>query len=176
MASSLLSSGLPLFEFCGESFVSQFILHDNEDYPVLFSAFLLLSYSQYMALTGQGSKTIVLELKLQAIRHIGEKMKSSDGLLSPRCLTAVLALGSAIVCMVSKDLPMGLSMWEYINVSTKDDYLCCQPESADKAQIARDERIIHREAMYRLLRRSKASFKDAPSLSLLQYISNWMDG
>lgn len=175
LASSPLSSGLPMFDFCGTDFVKQFILHDHEDHSVLFSAFLLLSYSHYLALTGQGSQTAVLELKGQVIRGIGAKMKTSDGLLSPRCLTAVLALGTAIVCLVSQDLPMGLNIWEYINASMKDDYLCCRPESADRAQNALDERIVHRQAMYKLLHRSKAGFTDADSLALLQYLSNWMN-
>ena len=167
------SSGLPLFEFCGEGFVKQFIMHDHQDYSVLFNAFLLLSYAHYMALTGQGSKAIMLDLKGQLIRRIADKMETSEGLLSPWCMTAILALETPIVCLVSQDLPMRLSMWEYINASMQEDYLCCLQESADKAQSALDERTVHRQAMKELLNKSKAGYKDADSLALLQYVCNW---
>ena len=175
MNSSPFSSGLPIFEFCGESFVKQFVMLGHEDYSVLFSALYLLSYAHYMALTGQGSKTVVLELKGQVIHRIGAKMETFNGLLSPRYLTAVLALGTAIVCLVSQDLPMHLNIREYIDASMKEDYLCCLPESADKAHHALDEQIVHRQAMHELLLKSKAGFKDAESVALLQYVSNWMD-
>ena len=175
IADSSFSSGLPIFEFCGEGVVKHFVVRDHDDYSVLFSALLLLSYAHYVALTGQGSKTVVLELKGQVIRRVGAKMKASNGLLSPRCLTAVLALGTAIVCLVSQDLPMSLSIWEYINASMKEDYICCLPESASKAQIALEERIFHRQALHKLLRGSRTSFKDSDSLALLEYVSNWMD-
>src|ERR1700753_1028975 len=36
------SSGLPIFQFCGEEFVKLFVMHDHEDYSILFNAFLLL--------------------------------------------------------------------------------------------------------------------------------------
>ena len=150
-------------------------MHDHKDNIVLFDAFLLLSYAHHMALTGRGSKTVVLNLKGQVIRHIGTKMETSDGLLSPQCLTAILALGTSIVCLVSQDLPMRLNIWEYINASMQEDYLCCLQESADKAQSALNERTVHRQAINKLLSRSKASFKDADSLALLQYVCNWMD-
>ena len=133
----------------------------------MFSGYLLLSYAHYMALTGRGTKTVLLELKGQVIRHISSQMKSSDCLLSPWCLTAILALGSPIVCLVSRDLPKRLSIWEYINATMEEDYLCC-PESADTAQSALDERIVHRQAIRKLLFKSSISFQDTDSLALLK--------
>ena len=171
--SASFSSGLPIFEFCGEGFVKQFIMLDHQDYSVLFNAFLLLSYAHCMALTGQGSKTTVLDLKGQLIRRIGKKMETSEGSLSPWYMTAILVLETPIVCLVSRDLPMRLSMSEYIHASMQEDYLCCLQESADKAQSALDERIVHRQAMNEILNKSKAGFKDAHSLALLQYVCNW---
>jgi hypothetical protein len=124
-----------------------------------------------MALTGRGTKTVLLELKSQVIRRISAKMKFSDSLLSPRCLTAILALEAPIVCLMSQDLPKSLSIWDYINASMRHDYLCCQ-ESADVAYAALDERIVHRQAMHRLFLKSFAGIQDAVGLALLQYISN----
>ena len=163
-----------MLEFCGEGFVKQFVFLDHEDYPIMLSGCLLLSFAHSMALTGLGSRAILLELKGQVIRRISAKMKS-DGLLSPWCLTAVLALGATIVCLISHDLPKRLSIWEYNNATMEDSYLCCCPEFVDKAQSALAERIVHRQAMQKLLCRSKASFNNAHSLALLQYISNFVN-
>ena len=165
---------LSTFEFFGEGFVRQFVMSDHEDYSVMFSACLLLSYAHSMALTGQGTKTILLELKSQVIQGISAKMGSSVGLLSPQYLTAILALGAPIVCMVSQDLPQRLSISDYINVSAQEDYLCC-PASANTAQRALEEQIVHRQAMRRLFSNTNANFKDADNLALLQYISNSID-
>jgi hypothetical protein len=140
----------------------------------MFSGCLLLSYAHSMALTGRGSKAVLLQLKGQVIRCISSKMNASNGLLSPRCLTAILALGAPIVCLVSQDLPKGVSIWEYINVSTRDDYQCCS-DSADIAQIAFDEGMVHQKAMCRLLIKSSTGFQDTNSLALLQYLSNYVD-
>jgi hypothetical protein len=162
------------FEFYGESFVKQFVMFAHDDYSIMFSGCLLLSYAHYMALTGRGTNTVLLELKGQVIRRISAKMRSSNGLLSPRCLTAILALGAPIVCLVSRDLPQRLSIGEYIKVSMEEDYLCC-PQSANTAQSSLGERIVHRQAMRRLFFKSNATFKDADSLALLQYISNYIN-
>ena len=168
------AAGLSTFKFCGERFVKQFVMLDHADYSIMFSGCLLLSYAYSMALTGQGTKTLLPELKGQVIRHISARMKASNGLLSPRCLIAILALGAPIVCLVSQHLPKCLSICEYITASMDEDYLCCQ-ESADTAQSALNERIVHRQAIRRLFFRSNASFQDADSLALLQYVSNYMN-
>ena len=165
------ASTLSTFEFFGEGFVRQFVMFDHEDYSIMFSGCLLLSYAQSMALTGQGTKTTLLELKSQVIRRISAKTGSSVGLLSPQCLTAILALGAPIVCMVSQDLPQRLSISDYINVSAQEDYLCCAA-SANTAQRALEERIVHRQAMRRLFSKTNASSQDADNIALLQYISD----
>lgn len=168
------AAGVTTFEFFGGGFVQRFLKFDHHDYSIMFSGCLLLSYAYSMALTGLGTKTVLLELKSQVIRCISAKMKSSNSLLSPRCLTAILALGSPIVCLVSQDLPMGLSIWDYINASMRADYLCCQA-SAQIAQRALDERTVHRLAMRRLFVKSLASAQDPDSFALLQYVSNCMN-
>jgi hypothetical protein len=165
------SCDLPVFKFCGRGFLNQFITGDQENDLIMLSSFRLLSYAYSMALTGQGSKTRLLGLKGQVIRCISASMKASEGLLSPRCLTAILALGTAIICLVCQDLPKSLTMWEYINASMQDDYLCCQ-EAADTAKSALREQVVHHKVMDKHIYRSKASFKDADSLALLQYVSN----
>jgi hypothetical protein len=63
-------------------------------------------------------------------------------------------------------------MWEYINASMQDDYLCCQ-ESANTARSALDEQVVHHRIMDNNLSRSMASFKDARSLALLRYVFNY---
>ena len=98
-------------------------------------------------------------------------MRSSVGLLGPQCLTAILALENPVVYMVSQDLPQCLSISEYIHVSAQEDYLCC-PASANTAQHALEEQIVHRHAMRRLFSKSNASSQDADNLALLQYVSN----
>jgi hypothetical protein len=137
----------------------------------MFSGCQLLAYAHSMALTGDGTKTVLLELKTQVIRRISATMKSSDGFLSPWSLTAILALGAPIVCLVSQDLPKRLSIREYINASMQDYSLCCQ-DSADIAHRALDERLVHRQALYRLLLKSSSCCTDAEGLALLQYVSN----
>ncbi|KAI9739983.1 MAG: hypothetical protein M1818_005039 [Claussenomyces sp. TS43310] len=172
---SPFAAGLVTFDFCGEGFVKQFVMFDHEDYSIMLSGYLLLSYAHYMALTGHRTKTVLLELKSQVLRRIGAKLTSSDGWLSPRCLTAILALGAPIVCLASQDLPKGLSIWEYINASQQDDDVCCSLESADTAQSAPKERIVHQQAMRQLFLKSKVRSRDADSLALLQYVSNYMN-
>ena len=144
---------------------------DDEDHSIMSSACLLLSYAYSMALTGQGTKTVLLALKSHVIQRLSAKMKSSNGLLSPRCLTAILALAAPIVCLVSQDLPKRLSMWDYLMASMQDNYLC-SPESAETAQRALHERMVHRQATRRHFVHTKVGFQDADSVALLRYISN----
>ena len=141
----------------------------------MFSGYLLLNYAYSMAFTGHGTKMVLLQLKGQVIRHINENIKSSDGVLSPRCLTAILALGAPVVCLVSQDLPNGRSMWDYIHRFAQDEFLCCLPESADVGKRALHEQIFHRRPTGRLFSTSSASFQDAESIALLQYLSNHMN-
>ena len=168
---SPFSSGLATFKFYGTDFVEQFVMYDHEDYPIMFSSCLLLSYAHYMALTGFGTKTVLLKLKGKVIHYLSTKIKSSAGVLGPRCLIAILALGSPILCLVSQDMPKGLSVREYIRVSTEENYLCCQ-ESADAAESSLDERNIHQQAIQRLFLGSEGQFQDIKSLALLKYVSN----
>jgi hypothetical protein len=174
VAGPAFATGLPTFNFYGEEFVNQFIMFNHEDFSVMFSGCLLQSYAHSMALTGQGSQTILLRLKGHVIRRISDRIKSSEGLLSPRCLTAILALAAPIVCLVSRDLPKSLSVWDYINASMQGSHLCC-PESAMRAQSAFNERIIHEEAARKFLTRSHATFQDADSVALFRYISNCLE-
>ena len=171
-ADSAFSTALLIFEFFGDGFMKHFAMSNHEDYPIMFSGCLLLSYANSMALTGRGTKTLLLQLKVQVIRLISTKMRSSDGSLSPQCLTAILALGAPIVCLVSQDLPKSLIISEYIKVSTQEDFLCCSA-SADTAKHALEERIIHRRAMRKLFSKSTASSGKADKLA--QYISNSMN-
>ena len=146
---------------------------DNEDSAMMFSSCLMVGYAHYIALTGQGTTTTLLELKSQVIRYLTSKMNSPDALLSPRCLVAILALGAPIVCLVSRDFPRGLSIREYINVTLEEDYLCNE-ESAVVALSSYNEQRLHRQALRRLLLRTKTGFQDGDSIALLQYISNYM--
>jgi hypothetical protein len=171
MCSAFAADVLTL-EFCGEGFVREFVMFDHEDSPIMFSAFILLSYAHSMALTGRGSKNVLLELKGQVLRRLSAKMKSSDGFLSPRCLTVVLALGSPVVCLVSQDLPRRLSIREYINTELDGKLLCCSLESAEKARNALEEQVVHRHAMRRILSKSNGNIQDVKSLALLKYLSN----
>jgi hypothetical protein len=170
VADSPLVSRLAVLRFFGEAFVKQFLMLDHDDYSIMFSGCVLLSYANTMALSGSGTKRILLELKGQVISQISAKIESSDGLLSPQCLIAILALGSPIVCLVSQDLPHLLSIWEYINVSQYADYLCCQ-SSADRAQQDLDERKVHWQALGDMFSKINGIFRDEESLSLLLYLS-----
>jgi hypothetical protein len=174
VAGSPLVSRLPTLRSFGEAFVKQFLMLDHDDYSIMFSGCVLLSYANTMALSGSGTKTILLELKGQVISRISAKIESSDGLLSPRCLIAILALGAPLVCLVSQDLPHSLSIWEYINVSQYANYLCCQ-SSADRAQKGLDERKVHWQALGNMFSKINGSFRDEDSLSLLLYLSHYMD-
>ncbi|KAJ9637085.1 hypothetical protein H2204_005009 [Knufia peltigerae] len=171
---SLSTAFLPMFKFFGQQFVQKFITSDHEDYLIMLSGCLLLSYAHTMALTGQGNKTKLLQLKSQVIQRISAKIKSSGNSLSPRSLTGILALGAPIVCLTSQDLPQSLSMWEYINASQQGDFLCCR-DSAETAKRALDERLVHRQAMRNLFSRSSATFQDVDSIHLLGFVSNYMN-
>ena len=170
-ANPQFSSCLSMFEFCGDNFVRRFVMLDHEDYSIMSSGYLLLSYAHWMALTGRGTKAVLLDLKSQVIRSISRKIKCSDGLLSPWLLTAVLALGAPIVCLVSHDLPRGMSIGEYVTASMQDCSLCCQ-EAAVTANEALDERIMHRQALDKLFLKSRVTFLDPDSTALLHYVSN----
>ena len=163
------------FEFLGEGFVKQFLMVDEKEYSLMFNGYLLLNYAYQMAYTGHGTRMRLLELKGQLIRCINENIKLSGGVLSPRCLTAILALGAPVVCLVSQDLPHGRTMYDYIFGSRQGEYLCCLPESADAGQRALDEQIVHRQPMQGLFSTSSASFQDPDSVALLQYLSNHMN-
>ena len=159
-----------LFEFFGETFVKRFLTSNHEDSSVMFCGCLLLSYAHNLALTGAGKKTVLLHLKGHVIRHVNTKIATSNT-LSPQCLTAILALGAPIVCLASQDLPNSLSIRDYVDASTKGDCLCCR-EPSDMAQRALAERIVHRQAMDRLLLDKQNATQDSDSLALLQYVSN----
>jgi len=53
--------------------------------------------------------------------------------------------------------------------------MCCCPESAEIAQSALQERIVHRQAMHRLVPKSYANLQDADSIAFLRYVSNSVD-
>jgi hypothetical protein len=163
-----------MFEFFGHDFVRNFIISDHQDSLTMLSACRLLSYAHSMALTGIGTKIMILELKSHVIQNLTVKLKASNFVLSPQCLTAILALSAPIVCLVSQDLPKCLSMWDYLIASMQDDNICC-PESAETAQRALHERILHRHATRRLFDSSSARHQDAESATLLRYVSNCMN-
>lgn len=162
-----------LFEFFGENFIKRFITFSHDDSSIMFTGCLLLSYAHRMALTGQGKKTILLHLKGQVIKHIHTNLESPEGVVGPRCLTAILALGAPIVCLASQDLPKSLNIRDYVDASSKGDYLCCR-ECSDTAQRAHGERIVHKKAMERLLLVNKVANQDSDSVALLQYVANHM--
>ncbi|KAK5054545.1 hypothetical protein LTR84_001436 [Exophiala bonariae] len=163
-----------MFEFFGQDFVHKFIISDHHDSLTMLSACRLLSYAHSMALTGLGTRTMLLELKSHVIQNLTANLKSSNFLLSPQSLTAILVLSAPIVCLVSHDLPNRLSMWDYLIASMQDDNVCC-PESAETAQRALKERTLHRQATRRLFDTSSESYLDAESTTLLRYVSNWMN-
>ncbi|KAN0116953.1 hypothetical protein V8E51_002930 [Hyaloscypha variabilis] len=177
---SAVATGVPLesrpstFKFFGEAFVKQFLMTDHEDYSIMLSGCMLVSYANTMALSGSGTKAALLGLKGQVINRINAKIESSGGLLSPQCLVAILALGAPIVCLVSQDLPHSLSIWDYINITQHAEYLCCT-SFAEIAQNAHDERKVHSQAMYNLFSKISGRFRDQDSFSLLLYLSNYMD-
>ena len=165
---------LPLSKFWGGPFIKQFLMSDHEDHAVLVDSCLLLTYAQHMALTGRGTLTALLERKRKIFRHIRLKVEISDSLLSPQYVFAVLALGAPIVCLVSQNLPKRLTMLEYIFESSRNDSLC-SPEFARVAERAHEEQLIYRQAICRLLSRSKALSHDAEDFALLRHIINSMN-
>jgi hypothetical protein len=167
-----LGAYLATFKFCGDGFVKNFFTLGHENYSVMFGGYVLLSYAHSMVLTGQGSKAILLRLKGLVIHHISERIKSTSGLLSPWCLTAVLALASPIVCLISQDLPQNMTVREYFDASVEDNFQCCCPESAEITHHALEERAVHQQAMRKIFCRSHAYFQDAVNLAFLRYISN----
>lgn len=173
-AGALFAAGLSASEFCAEGFVSQFVMCNHKDSAIMYSGYLLLSYAYYIALTGHGTKTVLFELKSQVIGYISAKIKSSDDGLSLECLTSILALGTPIVCLVSRDLPQRLSMREYIDVSMEEGYLCCQ-DSANTAQVALEERIIHRQAVRNLLLKKSTGPQDTDNPAILEYVTNYLN-
>lgn len=168
------SVSLTASKFYSEDFIRRFVMVDHKDCLIILSSCLLLSYAHYMALTGHGTTTVLLELKSQVMHRLSANMSLSHGLLSPRCLTAIVALGAPIVCLVSRDMPQGLSIREYINATLEEDYLCNQ-QSAATAQRSLEEQIVHRQALSKLFLKTIANFQDADSLALLQYISNYIN-
>ncbi|KAL6786387.1 hypothetical protein J3E68DRAFT_447317 [Trichoderma sp. SZMC 28012] len=169
-----LSVDLAVLKFYNEDFMRRFVMVDNADSTLIFTSCLLLGYAYHLALTGQGTMTMLLELKSQVIRHLTAKMNTSDGLLSPRCLIAILALGAPIVCLVSRDLPRCLRIGESINMMLEEESLCSE-ESAMFSPASLHEQVVHRSALRRLFLKARANFQDPESVALLQYISNYMN-
>ncbi|KAL7794938.1 hypothetical protein V8C43DRAFT_321688 [Trichoderma afarasin] len=169
-----LSVDLAVLKFYNEDFMRRFVMVDNADSTLIFTSCLLLGYAYHLALTGQGTMTMLLELKSQVIRHLTAKMNISDGLLSPRCLIAILALGAPIVCLVSRDLPRCLRIGESINMMLEEEDLCSE-ESAMFSPASLHEQVVHRSALRRLFLKARANFQDPESVALLQYISNYMN-
>ncbi|KAE9376531.1 hypothetical protein N431DRAFT_554920 [Stipitochalara longipes BDJ] len=150
---STLESHSSTLNFFGESFVKQFLMMDHEDYSIMLSGCMLLSYANTMALSGSGTKATLLGLKGQVINRINAKIESSGGLLSPQCFVAILALGAPIVCLVSQDLPHSLKI----------------------SQNALYERKMHSQAIDNLFSKISGRFRDQDSFSLLLYLSNYRD-
>ncbi|KAL6828850.1 hypothetical protein J3E69DRAFT_354470 [Trichoderma sp. SZMC 28015] len=169
-----LSVDLAVLKFYNEDFMRRFVMVDNADSTLIFTSCLLLGYAYHLALTGQGTMTMLLELKSQVIRHLTAKMNISDGLLSPRCLIAILALGAPIVCLVSRDLPRCLRIGESINMMLEEECLFSE-ESAMFSPASLHEQVVHRSALRRLFLKARANFQDPESVALLQYISNYMN-
>jgi hypothetical protein len=147
---------------------------ENQDCSIILSSCLLLSYAHYMALTGDGTTTVLLELKSQVMHRLSAEMNLSHGLLSPRCLTAIVALGAPIVCLLSRDMPNGLTIREYIDAALEEDYLCNE-QFATIAQCSLEEQIVHRQALSKLFLKTSVKFQDEDSIELLQYISNYIN-
>jgi hypothetical protein len=169
---SSLEADLSTFNFLGEGFVKQFLMVDGKEYSIIYRGYLLLNYAYSLALTGHGTKMELLKLKGQPICHVNENIKSSNGVLSPQCLTAIMALGGPVVCLVSQDLSSGRSLLDYIDGDLPDEYLCCRPESADTGKRALNEQKVHCQPTHKLFSMSSASYKDADSIALLHYLSN----
>ena len=165
---------LSIFKFLGKTFVRQVLKVEDKEHSLVLRSCLLLDYAYYMVFTGQGTKLVLLKLKGELIRHINKIIEGAKGMLSLRCLTAILALENSAVCLVSQDLPHGRRMWDYIHGSLLNEFLCCLPESLDIAQCADNEQAVHRQLMQMLFPTSCTSFRDAESLMLERYLSNYM--
>ena len=171
--SGIFGNNVFLLEFLGQEFTRQFIFSADEDRLVLADGSLLLSYAYRMALTGRGTRTELLELKSKVFHHVGTRL-ASESVLSPWVLTAVLALGSPVVCLVSQDLPQHLTLSEYINTSSQGDCLCSE-EFANVARHAFRERTTYLHTMRGLLSLSKKLRYDSNSLALLSYVCKCME-
>ncbi|KAL7933081.1 hypothetical protein V8C35DRAFT_327860 [Trichoderma chlorosporum] len=168
------SVDLTVLKFYDEDFMRKFVMVEDEDSTLMLTSCLLLGYAHRMALTGRGTRMTLLELKSQVISHLAAKMDTSDELLSPRCLIAILTLGAPIVCLMSRDLPKGLSIREDVHMMLDEDYLCNE-EAALMPRTSLNEQVVHRQALRRLFFKTKAQFQDVESIALLHYISNYIN-
>lgn len=110
-----------LINLFGVHFVRNVVLRDSEYCSVMFAGCLLLCSAYQFALTGKGSRLMLMRLKDEAIREVNRALSSVDGRARMETLVTVLILGMPIVCLFTNQLPQYLDMEEDI---TRAERMC----------------------------------------------------
>jgi hypothetical protein len=154
---------------CGDLFGKEFL--ENLTGP-LAKGYLLVAVAYSMAVAGEGDMMGFLVLKEQLLRTVRQELEQNQFKTGLQSLGLMLLLGSPAVCLLSRRLPGGLGIAEYLTASATDSTLCC----GSSAAIAREclsENEVHWHHLYNVIR---AQYDGSTyQLQWLDYLTRYME-
>ncbi|KPI45034.1 uncharacterized protein AB675_2290 [Cyphellophora attinorum] len=154
---------------CGNLFGQEFL---NSLTGPLAKGYLLVAVAYSMAVAGEGDMMGFLVLKEQLLRSVRQELEENQFKADLQSLGLMLLLGSPAVCLLSRRLPGGLGVAEYLAASATDSTLCCGASAA----IAREclsENEVHWHHLYNVIRRQYDG--NAYQLQWLDYLARYME-
>lgn len=159
----------PMTGTFGRTLIGRFTVPYQWTSSVFMAGCMLLTTAQTMAVTGKGTRADLLELKAQVLRSISRNISRASGPPSLECMAVGTLLCSPIVCLLSQDLPNGLSFGKYVEASTQGIHVCC-PEAATAAKIATCERKVHWRHLLKFSSEVERSDQQAEQIELFRYL------
>lgn len=136
------------------------------------SSYTLLMTAQSMAVAGKGSRVRLLHLKDLALRSLSSQLSQTHG--SPRLdtMATIALLSSPIVCLLSQDLPFGLSIEVYAGRVAQGTDTCC-PAAVAVANNAAEERAVHWNHLTELTSKCNLSQHEPNEIAFLEYVNHY---
>lgn len=157
--------------FFGFDFFSKHLEDTLADMNTFSLACSTVATAYRLATTGSGCRTSVLNSKAEVLKAVSQRV--IQGSLSSYTLGSMLMMGAPILCLVTHDLPDGLDIMSYIEVTKGPNSLCCA-NWADAAQTPMQERYFHWKGMQEGLRVLEAEKQNRRDSGLLKYLNKYM--
>lgn len=169
------TTDLPVASLFGRKFLDQISASYGRESPMLAKGYLLVTIAYSMAVTGKGDRTVFLCLKEQLLQCVLQDIQGRQGRASLQSMGVMLMLGSPIVCLLSRRLPGGLQVAEYLTASADSEQLCC----ADSAAIAEEslhEKEIHWRHLKEMIKgERRLRYERVGQLDWLKYLSRYLE-